>query len=177
MVAKSITKLLDEAIVPAVALIIGKMIGLLAVAYFFHLSFTLDTNSFLKFLPSISFRDTSSYILAENYSNLAMFMAAAFGTLLVTVRAHFFHQSHIHPRLHAQMVKLNLEKLIAPSYHLYHQAAIWLTYLWLSVGFLIISSLLGITFLPITVVAFIVATNFTWVFALDVQKEVEISRS
>src|SRR3989344_3113539 len=172
MITKSIVKLIDEAIIPAVALICGKMLGLLAASYFLNLSFTINSTGLLGALPSVQFSTLHDYILAENSSNLAMFLVAALGTIYVLVRAHFFHESHIHPVLHAKLVSLNLESLIAPSYHLYHAAAIWLT-----VGFLTLSTLLAITYPQITIIAFVVAANFSWVFAVDVEREIELSRS
>ena len=176
MVAKSLVKLIDEAIIPAACLIVGKMLGLFLASYFLKLSFAIKSSQVLWILPSVHFANLQDYIIAENYSNLAMFFVASAGCMLVLVRTHFFHQSHIHPVLHAKLVKLNLESLIAPSYHLYHQALIWLIFLWLTVGFLIISTLLQVTYAQITIVAFIVAANFSWLFAVDIEKEIEISR-
>lgn len=177
MVATPITKLIDEAVFPAVTLIIGKTLGLLASAFFFTLPFQIEAGGILNLLPTIRFSDAQSYIIAESYSNLAMFIAAALGTTFVLVRAHFFHQSHINPKLHAKLVSANAEWLIAPSYSLYHQALVWLTYLWLTVAFLVLYSVVNITFPQIAIVAFIIAANLSWVFALDIQKEIEIARS
>lgn len=172
----SIVKLLDEAIIPAIALIVGKMMGLFLASVIFKLNFTVVQSGVFKVLPAVHFTDTSAYILAENYSNLAMLCVAALGSIFVIIRAHFFHQSHIHPYLQAKLARFNLEILIAPSYSLYHQAAIWLTYLWLVVGFLTASTIFGITFPQISVIAFIVAANFSWILALDIQREIEISK-
>lgn len=177
MVAKSLVKLIDEAIVPATALIVGKMLGLLATVYFFNLPFSVEPHQILKILPSVHFANLTDYILAENYSNLAMFAVSAIGTVFILVRAHFFHDSHIHPALHARLAALNLQSLIAPSYHLYHQAAIWLTFLWLTVAFLLISAFVEITYPVTAAIAFIIAANFSWIFAMDIEKEIEISRS
>ncbi|KKR86115.1 MAG: hypothetical protein UU34_C0021G0009 [Candidatus Curtissbacteria bacterium GW2011_GWA1_41_11] len=176
MVAKSLIKLTDEAIIPTLALIVAKMVGLYLTSLTFNLPFEVKTQGFLNILPAISFNNIADYTIAENYSNLAMLIVAALGTFFVLVRARFFHASHIHPKLHARLVRLNLESLIAPSYHLYHQAAIWLIFLWLTVGFLILSSILGTAYVQIAIIAFVVAANFSWIFALDIEKEVEISR-
>ena len=177
MIAKSLIKLIDEAIIPATALIVGKMIGLLAASYFFNLSFSIKNRGLLGLLPSVQFANLHDYILAENYSNLAMFLIASLGTIFVLIKAHFFHESHIHPTLHAKLLRLNLESLVAPSYNFYHQAAIWLTFLWLTVGFLVISTLLQVTYPQITIIAFVVAANFSWIFAVDVEREIEISKN
>lgn len=177
MVQKSLIKLIDEAVIPAVGLISAKTIGLFLIAYLLNLEFTVKANDFLGLLPSVQFADAHDYIKAENYSNAAMFAFAALGTLFVLVRAHFFHESHVHPRTQIKLAALSLEKLIAPSYHLYHQAMVWLTFLWLTVGFLAISTALNITYVQISFVAFIVAANFSWVFALDVEKEIQVTTS
>lgn len=177
MVTKSITELIDEAVLPATVLIISKMAGLLAAAYLLHLNFTVHPATFLKILPTLHFVDSQSYILAENYSNLAMFTLASIGTVFVITRAHFFHESHIPPSMQAKLAKLNLEVLIASSYRLYYQAAIWLTFLWLSTGFLILSTILKVTYPQISIIAFIVAANFSWIFALDVEREIQIQRN
>ena len=176
MVTKSLTKLIDQAIFPAAVRTTGKMIGLFLTSYDLNVKFEVVPASFLRILPTVHFPDQTSYILAENYSNLAMFIASSMGAIFVTLRAHFFHASHISPRLHAKLASLNLEMLVSTSYHLYYQAAIWITFLWLSTAFLITSSIAGVTYVPISIFAFIIAANFSWVFALDVEKEVEIQK-
>ena len=176
MVTKSITKLIDEAIIPAIALIVGKTLGLFLAIVFYKLDFVIQQGGIFKILPVVQFTSPQNYILAENFSNLTMLAAASLGTIFVIFRAHFFHRSHIHPSIHAKLVSLNLESLIAPSYDLYHQGAIWLTYLWLVVGFLAISTTFGVTFPQISIIAFLIAANFSWIFALDVQREIEINK-
>ncbi len=174
MIAKSLIKLIDEAIFPAFALIIAKTLGIFLSGYFLDLPFTIAQGQVLYVLPAVHFTRVQDYITAENYSNLAMFLTVAVGTIIVLVKAHFLHESHIHPTLQAKLVSLNLERLIAPSYHLYHQAAIWLTFLWLTVAFLIISTLLKVTYPQITIIATVVAANFSWVFAVDIEKEIQL---
>ena len=178
MVAKSIVKLIDEALIPAFALIVAKMVGLFASSIFFNLNFTVKNADIFFILPQVSFESITDYTLAENYSNLAMFVVVALGTLLVLLRSHFLHVSHIRPNLHARLVALNLDSLVAPSYHLYHQAAIWLIFLWLVTGFLLISTIvLHVTYPIISAIAFLVTANFSWILAVDVEKEVELSKS
>jgi len=177
MVAKSITKLIDEAIIPALILILAKILGLFIATYFLQLPFEIKLKSFLAILPSISFASVTDYTRAENYSNLTMFVASALGAASVLARAHFFHESHVHPGFHARLVALNLESLVSSTYHLYHQAAIWLIFLWLTTGFLILSTIFGVTYPQISIIAFVVSVNFSWIFALDIEREIELSSS
>ncbi len=176
MVSRSVIKLIDEAVIPATCLIIAKMLGLFLISFLLHLNFTVEYFKILKILPTVHFVSLQDYIIAENYSNLAMFVAVALGTIYVIIKAHYFHSSHIHPKFQAKLVSLNFEKFIDSSYHLYHQAAIWLVFLWLTIGFLAISSYLKVTYLQISVVAFILAANFSWILALDIEKEIEINK-
>ena len=104
-----------------------------------------------------------------------MFTAAAAGTLIVSLKAHFLHESHISPKFHQKLVKLSLEKLVTSSFHIYHQAAIWLIFLWLTVIFMAISTLSEVTYLPITLFSVVISANFTWILAYDIQKEFEIA--
>ena len=176
MVSSSVIKLIDEAIAPAALLILAKLLGFFLVSYFGNVPITINFKDILGILPSIQFISVSDYIIAENYSNITMFMAVALGTLLVLSRAHFLHESHINPNVHTKIASLNLEKLIAPSYHLYHQAAIWLTFLWLTTVFLGTSTVfLKITHPAVSAVAFIVAVSFTWVLIHDIEKEIKIN--
>ena len=161
---------------PALLLILAKGIGLFATVVFFDLPFTLEYRSILGLLPAFRFTTLQAYITAENYSNLAMFAAVSAGAIIVILKAHFLHESHIHPKLHARLISLNLERLAQSSYHLYHQATIWLVFLWLSFGFLTLSSIAKITYPQITIAAFLISANLSWVFALDLEKEIEISK-
>ncbi len=176
MIAKPIIKLIDEAIIPALLLVTAKMVGILIAIIFYQLPFEVEYYSFLLVAPSIKFYALQSYILAENFSNIAMFSIAALGSAIVVARLHFLHDSHTHPKIHSKLAVLNLEKLILPGYHLYHQAVIWLGYLWLCVGFLVLSTLSKITYSYLALVALIITINLTWIFAKDIEKEAEIKR-
>src|SRR3989344_6019847 len=171
MISTTLIKLIDEGTVPAILLILAKMGGILFAVFVFDLPFSLKVGGVLKILPTLDFASTQAYITAENYSNLAMFLLSSAGTTLVLIRAHFFHESHIHPQVRSKLYKLNLQNIILPTYHLYHQAAIWLLFLWLTTAYLVISAFLKITYVQIAVIAFVVSANFSWIFAIDVEKE------
>lgn len=176
MIAKSTVKLIDEAVIPVMILIIAKISGLFIVNFLLKIDFTTNPRGFLGLLPSITYANPSDYIVAENYSNLAMFIAVAAGVLMVIIKAHFLHETHISPKFHQKLIKLNLEKLVSTSFHLYHQAFIWLVFLWLVTIFLILSTLSKIMYPQISAIAVIIALNFSWILAVDVEKEIEIAR-
>lgn len=174
MLTKSITKLIDEAVIPAVLLILAKLLGLFLSALFLKVNFEIQKGGILGVLPQIAFLDIDSYKKAENLSNLVLFTVAALGTIYILIKLHFLHESHVAPKLQARLAKVNLEKLISPSFHLYHQSLIWLIFLWLTFVFLLISTLANITHPIITVIAFLISSNLTWIFSLDVEREIRI---
>lgn len=176
MIAKSTLKLIDEAVIPAMILIVAKVTGLFMVNYIFKMDISVSPRGFLNLLPNITYTNPNDYITAENYSNIAMFVAVSIGVLIVTIKAHFFHQSHISPKFYQKLAQLNLEKLVSASFHLYHQALIWLIFLWLVTALIVLSTLSKIMYPQISAIAVIIALNFTWVLAFDVQKEIEIAR-
>src|SRR3990167_9739901 len=104
MVAKSLIKLIDEAILPALLLILAKGIGLFVTVLFFNLPFTLEYRSIFGLLPSYRFATLQGYTTAENYSNLVMFAAVAAGAIIVILKAHFLPESPISPKLHAMVL-------------------------------------------------------------------------
>ncbi len=175
MVAKSLVKLIDEAIIPAAALIAAKMLGILASAYFLHLPLIVTKSDFLFFLPAVHFLNLNDYISAENFANTLLLTVVCLGTTIVLIRAHFFHANHINPKFHAKLARLNLESLITPSYHLYHQALIWLVFLWMTVAFLTFNAFSKVTHYQIAIASVVIAANLTWLFAKDVEKETQDS--
>ena len=83
MVSKSVIRLIDEAILPAAALICAKMAGLLFASHFFNLTFIIQNNAFFKVLPQVYFPNLADYVKAENFSNFAMLLVSSLGTLYV----------------------------------------------------------------------------------------------
>lgn len=176
MIAKSTIKLIDEAVIPAMVLITAKIIGLFMVNYLLKIDFAINPKGFLAILPTLTYTTPTDYIVAENYSNLAMFVAVSLGTLMVVFKAHFLHETHISPKFHQKLIKLNLEKFVSTSFHLYHQVTIWLIFLWLVTVLIVLSTLSEIMYPQISAIAVIIALNFSWILAVDIQKEIEIAR-
>ncbi len=103
-----------------------------------------------------------------------MFITPAAGTLMVLIKAHFLHTTHIQPKLQARLTRLNLVNLISPSYDIYHQAVIWLIFLWLTVFLQVTAAVLNGANAQIAIVAAIVAANFSWILVADVEREIAI---
>ena len=174
MIAKTLAKLIDEAILPGLVLVLGKFLGVILVAKIISANFRITLGEF--FFPSFSFSNYPTYYTVNSYSNLVMFAAVAIGAAFILVRAHFFHASHITPTMHVRLLKLGLQGLIAETYQLYHQAAVWLIFLWLATILVLSQAFFEISAPIIAIVAVLVTLNFSWFLIADIELEVEIFR-
>lgn len=172
MISKTLTKLIDEAILPGLVLVLGKFLGVVLVAKIISAEFKLISGEF--FFPSFSFSNFSAYYTVNSFSNLAMYVGVGLGCAAILVRAHFFHSSHITPKMHIRLLKLGLTGLIAETYQLYHQAAVWLIFLWLATILILVQSFFGLTSAAIAIISFLITLNFSWFLVADIEQEVEI---
>jgi hypothetical protein len=175
LISKSLSQLIDEAILPAVLMVAAKIIGVLLVSLVASEKIIVSQNSFLK-LPVISHTSYQSYYLINTWSNAFMFAVAAIGAGIVIIKAHFFHESHIKPSFHAKLARLKLSGLVVSTFRLYHQAAIWLMFLWLVTSLLLVEAFLKSSSAFLATIAFLVSVNSTWFLISDVEHELEIWR-
>lgn len=174
MISPTLVKLIDQSIIPGFILVFSKFLGVIIVAKIISASWKVATGTF--FLPTFSFSNYQDYLTINSFSNLVMFLAIAAGTAFVLVRAHFFHASHISPSIHLKLLKFGLEGLIAETYQLYHQAAVWLLFLWLATILILLQAFFGLSNPVIAITSFLISLNFSWFLISDIEQEVEIFR-
>jgi hypothetical protein len=177
MFSTTLVRLIDESIVPALALVISKVAGVLLVSQLLELSFEIEMRGKLIPLPSIAFLSRPDYIKANVYSNLIMFAVVVIGFSTVLIRAHHFHSSHVHPHLAAKLERLGLTSIIGDTVEVYHQAVVWLLFTWFVVILMALTSLSGFSYFAVVAIAFLIALNLTWLLVFDVEREIIISRT
>jgi len=164
MISKTLLKLIDTAILPAVAIVGGKLLGLALVSSKLGIPFTLN----LKSLPSA----TSNTL--NTYSNLLAFGGIALGVLFILARSYFFHISHISPQITIRLHALNLTKIISTTYELFHQAIIWISYLWLLALLFLLQAHWGLVSPQMAGVVLVVTIALSLCFVRDVDREIDI---
>lgn len=173
MVTRSLVVLIDEAILPALLLVFGKTGGI----FIANIVYGLAPRFFFKGpLPQFVYPTSKDFQLVNSFSNIVMFGTVALGVVLLVVRAHFLHESHISPLLSARLLKLRLSSWTADSFRLYHQAAVWLAFLWMSTAILILQAYDGVSSSILAIAAFLLALNLSWFFILDIEKEIDLYR-
>lgn len=175
MFSTTLVRLIDESVLPALILVLTKLAGVLFIARFFNLSFEIAARGKFLPLPSFTFMSGEDYIKVNAYSNFLMFVVVALGFIFVLIRAHHFHGSHIHPNTLARVERWGLGRLIGESVDIYHQALIWLLFTWFVVILQILNLTSGLSYLALTVIAFLVALNLTWLLVFDVEKEIVLA--
>lgn len=173
--SRSLLTLVDEAIIPALIIFGAKLIGLVAANFWYDLSWDVGGGQSSLF-PLLIYRSEEAFLRANTLSNIFVLGVILLGFLWVLIRAHAFHGSHISPKLSVSLVQKQLTGLVVHSWELYHQAVIWLAYMWLSLILFTIQAIYGVSEWWLSVAGLIVALLFSWLLIVDVEKEISIRR-
>jgi len=168
MVSKILLRLIDEAIVPAILVISVKILGMFAVTKIFGYTWSLDLTSFF----GLKFESHEALLAVNSYSNLLVLIVLAAGLLWIIIRAVHFHETHISPRLALRLFSWDLSHLVVSSVDVYHQAVVWLSYLWLFVVLGIVHAATGMAYGWTAAIGFTIAAFFTWLVISDLEREV-----
>ena len=166
MISKTLLKLIDEAILPAVIVVAGKILGVALLNPKLGLPFTLN----LETLPG------SGANLVNTYSNLFSYGGVALGLSIILIRSFFFHNTHISPQITIRLYRLNLTSIIETTYELFHQAAVWLSYLWLLTILFALQAYWGLTPWNIALGTLAVTLIFSCLFIIDADREIDIAK-
>lgn len=147
--SSSISKLIEYSIFPAIALVLGKLIGVHLSASLFGITIQEYAVSLFGNTPVVESQDL---IVLTSYSDLFMYVFVASIFTFVLIRSIFLHDSHVKPVLASVLAKNNLVFLIQNSYNIYHSAFISLVFT-LIANFLILFNVIS-------------GQSFAWVFLL-----------
>lgn len=165
MFSRILVKLIDEAIVPAIFLLASRILSVILVAGYFHLSYSIGPSGF-------EFADPSDYILINSYSTFSMIVVITVGLFFVLLKSFAFHDTHIHPNLTARLFSLRLSSFIQASFDLYSQGAIWLSYSYLMALVSGVMVLFGLLYSWVFWVALVLSVASTYLFILDLEREI-----
>jgi len=167
MYSRSLIKLIDEALLPAVLIILAEIVGLTLVNTLYNLSWSFTGGG-------ITYATTEELVLANSFSSMVVYAIILVGFSWVVIRAHLTHDTHIHPKVHATLVRLNLTHLIEDTFQIYHEAVVWVSYLWLFSLWFGIQLYLSLIHSIVFVTALILSSLVTWLFITDIEREFHI---
>jgi hypothetical protein len=171
MISKILLRLIDETIVPAILVVVTKILGMWLVTFLFNIEWQISLTVGTK---GIEFANREGLLMVNSYSNLLVMFVLTLGLLWLLAQAYHFHESHISPAFTLKLFSLNLTKLITSSVEIYHKALVWLSYLWLVVLLTFVHMVMGISYGWVTGVSFALAAFLTWLFVNDLERELPV---
>ncbi len=170
-------KLANLPITPFVALIVGKLLGIVFTAVVFSLD--ISVGEVFELLKSLLFGNNSeeNTVLLSSYSDLFMFTLMSTGLVLS-----LFAQTG---KAFQRLTKVDLDIYLLsgvksfPStvIKLYGQSVYWLLFILLSNLFILFNTLLGKTYLWIYLITLILTISLTLYFYYDFRREIELSKT
>lgn len=167
MISKTLVKLIDQAIVPAVLLLAVRLNSIVLISYYKGLTFTFNSSGFV-------FPTQEDYLYVNSYSALAMLSVLAVGIFYILLKSFLFHETHVTPKLTIKLFQMKLVGFIQNSFDLYTQGVIWLAYLYLLVVAAGILSYNGLIYSWVFYSGVILGLISTVVLIVDVENEIEL---
>lgn len=168
MASKLLLRLIDEAILPAVLVVFAKLVSLAALIRIFNYPWELKTTAVF---PSLQMGTHQQLLVVNSYSNLVTLVVIAAGLVWILAKAYHFHDTHVAPTMTLKLLSWNLTGLLSTSHEIYHQAVIWLSYLWLIFLLMVVHTVVGLQFVWLTAAVFAAVIFLTWLFVHDVERE------
>ncbi|OGC46526.1 hypothetical protein A2V49_00565 [candidate division WWE3 bacterium RBG_19FT_COMBO_34_6] len=167
MISKTLLKLIDQSIVPAIMLLSARLASIFLISYVKDIKFIFDSSGF-------TFDSKSDYLYINSYSTLAMIASLAVGLLYILLKALLFHETHVTPHLTTKLFHFRLSYLIQNSMDLYSQGVIWMIYLYLITVISGIFMSFGLIYSWIFFVGLILSVLSTVILVFDVESEINI---
>lgn len=173
---RSLLKLIEYSILPAIILVLAKLGGIYLAAALFNVTvdLTASTNALMFFQSAV---DSQQLIVVSSYSDLFMFLGVALGMTVILVQALYLHDSHISPKMVNELAKKDLLSLIRSSFELYHSGVIWLAFLWMATILILINALRGMTDIWALLVSTVFSISYSIIFLKDLFTEIELNKN
>ena len=167
-----LVKLIDTSILPASLMVVSKFLAVVFVSELIHANWRMafSNNSFIGTYPLI---DSASLSLVSNISDVVMLCVVLGGFVLIAVRALYFHETHINPRIVAKLASLDLLHLIKNSSKIYYSGLVWFVFSLIAVVVTWINIVSAKTNIIIGIISIIVIITASGMLIKDVENEIE----
>lgn len=130
--SKILIKLVDEAIIPSLLLVLARIGGLFLSTVIFNLEFSLSKVEERLFPYKLIFESIDDANLANNVSNIFMMIAAAAGFAYAVYKLNAYHEKRISPTRLLDLADKGMLAYIETSFGAYSKALVWLIFMWIS---------------------------------------------
>ncbi|MEK7595296.1 MAG: hypothetical protein AAB443_01720 [Patescibacteria group bacterium] len=167
MFSRILTKLIDEAILPAVLLIGAKVIGVLAVAKYYSIEVSPNSTFF-----SLYFSRVEDFLQVNSYSVALMLGVIFIGGFFFLIKSRLFHDTHIKPVHSQRLFSLGLSHFISTSFDIYSQGTIWLSYAFLLTVVCGMELFFGMLYPWVFIASLAITFFLTLILVSDVEREI-----
>jgi len=167
MFSKILVRLIDQSITPAIMLMAARIVSIILLSKAQGIPFNFDISGF-------TFSSAQDYIYLNSYSTIIMMGTLVLGLAYVLLKAYIFHDSHITPRVTANVFAMRLSNLIQSSYDLYTQGSIWLSFMFFMVlasGFM---AAFGLLYFWVFYISLALLLIMLVLFILDIENEIKL---
>ncbi|MCK9415283.1 MAG: hypothetical protein WCR68_00050 [Candidatus Dojkabacteria bacterium] len=155
-------KALKLSILPAVLMVAGKFVGVMALIVAYNLQFEVGNEITGVFSTQIFLSDEASTIFVNSLSDLAMLVVLGVPTLYMIVRTTILQSAKNNPRTIAKMVKFNVLKWVTSNTATFLKIFIWSTFVLIASIITVSNSLNGESYAWVGVVAGVLSLLSIW---------------
>lgn len=162
-------KLIDESIIPSLALVLAKVGGLLLSVAIFNLELNVSQISNGLVPVELTFDTVTDLMISNTFSNLLMLAVSITGFGYVQYKVSNFQDKRISPSKLISLADKELLKLTESSRNIYAKALVWTIFLWISVILTVISVFLKESYIWAAPVSLIAGIFCTLVLAKNIE--------
>ncbi len=173
--SKIFVKFLDASIIPASIMVTGKLLGLYLTIKVFDINWGIQTftNTIVSSRPILHTQDLQT---VSSYSDLFLLLIMLIGFSLQVIRAVYFHNTHIKPKVVSKLAVHGLLNLIKDSFEIYTKSTVWLIFLWLTNISILINVLNNKTYFWVLLLGIIASFLLSVVLLDDASKEIHLAK-
>ena len=169
MISKILLKLIDQSIIPAVLVVITRLVSLVLISDYYNIEYTLQKNGFI-----LDF--SKDYLLLNSYSILSIIAICTLGITFTIISSNVFHHEYIKPSVTATLFSIRMSYLIKNSFEIYTKAAVWISYLWLLTFTTGVMLFHGSIFSFVFYISTTVTVVMSVILIIDVEKKTNVSK-
>ena len=144
--SRLLKRILKISVWPAILMIAGKLLGIIAANIVYKLDFFIDNQIEGIFSIQLYYTDSSTMVLVNSLSNLLMIIILAVPTIYFIIKTSIYESTLQNPRTIVKITKLNLLKWIAKDDTSFLLIFIWCSFLLVASFIVIAQNIQGICY-------------------------------
>lgn len=139
--SKLLKRALKIAIVPAILMIAGKILGIFAITYTYNLPFEVGNELSGIFTTQIYFSDHLTTLFVNSFSDLTMLLAISVPTLYLISKTAIFQSTLTNPKTIVKVTRFNILKWVTKDDTSFLMIFIWSAFLWIVSAITIVNTI------------------------------------